>query len=178
MAFWTKDRELELIKLWGEGLSGSVIAAKLGAESRNQVIGKAFRMKLAARRTTQTRRFKKKRVVQPAPVVESRKYRPSQTLVAEPPIPPQDYDVARIATADLEPHHCKWPVGDPGTPSFGHCGCKRAEGLPYCAQHAARAYNPEPLRRLRPAFEKTVVPTDKANGYPRREHLRKLLLAT
>ena len=139
MAFWTKHRELELIKLWGEGLSGSVIAAKLGAESRNQVIGKAFRMKLAARRTTQTRRYKKKRVVQPAPVVESRKYRPSQTLVAEPPIPPQDYDVARIATADLEPHHCKWPVGDPGTPGFGHCGCKRAEGLPYCAQHVRRA---------------------------------------
>lgn len=147
MAFWTKDRELELIKLWTEGLSGSVIAAKLGAESRNQVIGKAFRMKLAARRTTQThRRVKKKRMAQPVPHVQPKavKRRLSQLLPTEPPIPPNQYDVARIATADLEPHHCKWPVGDPGASGFGHCGCKRAEGLPYCAQHAARAYNVTP----------------------------------
>jgi GcrA cell cycle regulator len=60
------------------------------------------------------------------------------------PLPPQrETDIPRIATVDLEPHHCKWvcaPAGHIDTKV--HCGCKTVPGLPYCRDHAVRAYRP------------------------------------
>lgn len=46
MAEWTEDRIAELKRLWAEGKSGSVIAAALGFESRNPVMGKISRLGL------------------------------------------------------------------------------------------------------------------------------------
>jgi len=37
---------------------------------------------------------------------------------------------------------CKWPVGDPKSPDFHFCGKPSVHGLPYCAEHAAIAYQP------------------------------------
>ncbi|AUN29518.1 MAG: GcrA family cell cycle regulator [Niveispirillum sp.] len=37
---------------------------------------------------------------------------------------------------------CKWPVGDPKSPDFHFCGKPSLNGLPYCAEHAAIAYQP------------------------------------
>lgn len=45
---WTDDTEARLTALWGAGKSASQIAAEIGA-TRNQVIGKAHRLKLSAR---------------------------------------------------------------------------------------------------------------------------------
>lgn len=39
---------------------------------------------------------------------------------------------------------CRWPVGDPGTPGFGFCGCWALHGKPYCESH-------EGLRWAQPA---------------------------
>jgi hypothetical protein len=46
---------------------------------------------------------------------------------------------------------CAWPIGDPRDPSYRTCGHPVAPpGLPYCAQHTARAYRKESVRpRLR-----------------------------
>jgi GcrA cell cycle regulator len=41
---------------------------------------------------------------------------------------------------------CKWPIGDPRDADFHFCGRGSAEGLPYCSDHARRAYQP-PARR-------------------------------
>lgn len=46
---WTDERVDTLKKLWADGLSASQIAAKLGGVSRNAVIGKVHRLKLAPR---------------------------------------------------------------------------------------------------------------------------------
>ncbi|MEM1378591.1 MAG: GcrA family cell cycle regulator [Pseudomonadota bacterium] len=46
---WTDERVETLKKLWTDGLSASQIAAKLGGVSRNAVIGKVHRLKLAPR---------------------------------------------------------------------------------------------------------------------------------
>ena len=46
---WTDERVEALKKLWADGLSASQIAAKLGGVSRNAVIGKVHRLKLAPR---------------------------------------------------------------------------------------------------------------------------------
>src|SRR4029078_5112945 len=49
---WTDERVELLKKLWGEGLSASQIAGRLGSVTRNAVIGKADRLGLSRRGTT------------------------------------------------------------------------------------------------------------------------------
>ncbi len=47
---WTEEREQRLRELWGKGHTASQIAEMLGGDiTRNAVIGKAHRLKLAAR---------------------------------------------------------------------------------------------------------------------------------
>lgn len=46
-------------------------------------------------------------------------------------------DVGRITNIlDLEPHHCRWPVGDG---PFAFCGDRKIPGKSYCAGHLARS---------------------------------------
>ena len=37
---------------------------------------------------------------------------------------------------DLEPHHCRWPCGEP---TEGFCGDHKLAGSPYCERHKQRA---------------------------------------
>jgi len=48
----------------------------------------------------------------------------------------------RCSLLELDDATCRWPVGDPGTPEFYFCGGKPLAGRPYCAYHAALAYQP------------------------------------
>lgn len=45
-----------------------------------------------------------------------------------------------VAFLDLEPHHCRFPHGDPGEEGFGFCGSDKVDGSPYCAHHSRIAY--------------------------------------
>lgn len=57
-----------------------------------------------------------------------------QTAAAETPVH------ERIRTVlDLKKHHCRWPLGTPGTATFGFCGKTKKIG-PYCIEHARIAY--------------------------------------
>lgn len=58
---WTKERIEKLQKLWGEGLSASQIALRIGGVSRNAVIGKAMRLGLR-KRNSDARSFSAPRV--------------------------------------------------------------------------------------------------------------------
>src|SRR4029077_11918772 len=49
---WPDERVELLKKLWGEGLSASQIAGRLGSVTRNAVIGKVHRLGLSGRATT------------------------------------------------------------------------------------------------------------------------------
>jgi GcrA cell cycle regulator len=42
---------------------------------------------------------------------------------------------------------CKWPVGDPKHADFHFCGKTAQAGMPYCAEHAAIAYQPSSKKR-------------------------------
>ena len=53
----------------------------------------------------------------------------------------------RASVLHLTEHTCKWPVGDPGTTDFHFCGARTKTGSPYCATHAAMAYQPLERRR-------------------------------
>jgi hypothetical protein len=46
----------------------------------------------------------------------------------------------RIRLVDLSDNSCRWPIGDPRDPDFSFCGEPKRDGGPYCAAHAALAF--------------------------------------
>lgn len=143
---WTDEQITTLRERWAAGDSASVIASRLGTVSRCAVIGKARRLALPSRKPT-TRiphppRFKPPRPVAAKPVktklVFSDKFKAAKPPAGRFALPPQQAaDIARVQLLDLEPHHCRWPVGEP---TQGFCGCSNLPGSPYCEAHAARAF--------------------------------------
>jgi GcrA cell cycle regulator len=71
----------------------------------------------------------------------------------------------------LSDHICRWPVGEPASPSFFFCGGEVLRNKPYCAAHCARAYRrphdgaPAPFV---PAQAGTQEPRTVAPGPPQR----------
>ena len=152
---WSSERIEQLRALWRDGLSASQIAAVLGGITRNAVIGKAHRLGLTGRPSPIKNRIAGQ--ARPRPVRRPRAERvPAQRPPAvaatpvrrvEPALPPlelEDMPGATILT--LTDRICKWPIGDPRDPDFHFCGRVSAEGLPYCTDHARRAYQP-PAKR-------------------------------
>lgn len=45
-----------------------------------------------------------------------------------------------VSLMDLREKMCHWPIGDPKKAGFHFCGDRSVPGLPYCAEHAAVAY--------------------------------------
>ena len=148
---WSNERIEQLRSLWRDGLSASQIAAALGGVTRNAVIGKAHRLGLTGRPSPiksrpagmprpRVRRPKLERpqvAARPAAAAPARRIEPA-------PVELEDMPGATILT--LTDRICKWPVGDPRDTNFHFCGRVSAEGVPYCTEHARRAYQ-APARR-------------------------------
>jgi GcrA cell cycle regulator len=153
---WSSERIEQLRSLWQDGLSASQIAANLGGITRNAVIGKAHRLGLTGRPSPIKNRpvgiarpkpQRRPRVERPAVPRVAAASAPVHVHRAEPPQPVVEIDDGPGATIlTLTDRVCKWPIGDPRHPDFHFCGRASAEGLPYCADHARRAYQP-PARR-------------------------------
>ena len=170
-ANWSDERTETAKKLWADGLSASKIAALLGGVSRSAVIGKLHRLNLpdrgaAVARHNRSHSTKRKPTQTPTVAVASvSRVDKVRALVSDglPIPPPAETDIPRIATVDLEPHHCRFPcVADvkkvgPYDPIF--CGLKPHKGLPYCEIHARRAFQP-PQPRPRPTFPMITAPVE------------------
>lgn len=170
---WTEDRVEQLKKMWAEGLSASQIAAKLaGGVTRNAVIGKVHRMGLSGRvtrtrvstpRTRKTREPSHPGRPSGAETSSTNAYRtagnnalkPVASIKPEPipePVPIRVADIPegeRVTILMLSDKTCRWPIGDPSSEDFCFCGKTPKEGVPYCAGHAAIAYQPQSDRRRR-----------------------------
>jgi GcrA cell cycle regulator len=162
-ATWTDERVDSLKKLWGEGLSASLIAAELGGVSRNAVIGKVHRLGLSGRSRNQSSRSQRKRVHKTG--VNTRRIqvrrRSSMELLAAaatpPPIPEFEpaapvvevvvLSAKSCTMLELTREKCRWPISEPGASDFCFCGNTPAVGLPYCVGHARIAYKTLPRRR-------------------------------
>jgi GcrA cell cycle regulator len=145
---WTDTRVETLTSLWGDGLSASRIAARLGDTTRNAIIGKVHRLALTSRKTVVTQRpmrpplptaTRPKRAPSPPPAGRSRKSR------TKPPRPPEPLPLGPappipVTVLTLTPANCNWPEGDPKASGFHFCGRDKPPDRPYCAHHAARAY--------------------------------------
>ncbi|WP_439817012.1 GcrA family cell cycle regulator [Zavarzinia sp. CC-PAN008] len=151
---WTDERISTLKHLWEQGLSASQIAARLGDVTRNAVIGKVHRLGLGGR-PSPVRAERPKRAPAPRPVVAVVAAAP-QPIPARPrpvPVPApaaeQPEPMARVSLMGMKERMCKWPVGEPQDGGFFFCGRKTVSTTPYCAEHAAKAYQPVPKRDRR-----------------------------
>jgi GcrA cell cycle regulator len=163
---WTDERTEDLKKFWADGLSASQIAMKLGEVTRNAVLGKVWRLGLEGRASVS--RMRRSR---PRPCVRVRTLAPTgrrtqtpalRTSSARPAVPLQSAVRKRelpplgaapetiVSVANLQDTSCRWPEGDPTLPGFHFCGRRAAGGMPYCAHHAAIAYNPGARKPRRP----------------------------
>lgn len=158
---WTDEMTAKLKKLWAEGLSASQCAEALGGVTRHAVLAKCDRLRkrgnldAPARRDgdlAKARTLKERSARTSAMLAAKRKAggpRPTwdvgrKPIVVEPYVERGDDGVApkskQVTLADLENHHCRWPIGDPRQTSFKFCGCNKVPGLSYCEVHARRAY--------------------------------------
>jgi len=155
---WTDVRELVLIWAWGEGKSASQIAAIIGGVSRNGAIGKAHRLGLTKGvHMTRAKPSAPRRQSggfgepgrTPAPRVNPRLAIAGNGAVFEKSgndRPPREIIPARIEQRGsvtimaLTIDSCRWPSGEGDAITF--CGRTKRDPGSYCAEHAARAYQP------------------------------------
>ncbi len=113
---WTPERTGALIALWNDEIPASEIGRRLGA-TKNAVIGKAFRLNLARRRSS----------VSPA-AGDGADHKSAQNNV--------------INLAGLQTGMCRWPVGETHGAGYHFCGAAAVGGKPYCQTHCDLAYRP------------------------------------
>ena len=151
MTFWNDERTENLKTKWARGDSAGTIADAFGT-TRNAVIGKAHRMGLAERATYQRKPTPKRvRTYVERPRIATVKRISLVPLTAEPLPPPHVTDIPRVSFDDINfDKDCSWPCAEHTNNAAPlYCGCKKLEGLPYCENHARRAYVGAPDPRLR-----------------------------
>ena len=159
---WNDERVDLLKKLWGEGLSASQIAGRIGSVTRNAVIGKVHRLGLSGRATTsRTNPSRPRNRITTARRPVKARFQPVGNVAlkglftdAEPYVSTfEELDIPiaeRKSLQDLTEKCCRWPIGDPQTPEFHFCNRGKMTGLPYCEFHSRRAFQPpQPRRRDR-----------------------------
>jgi GcrA cell cycle regulator len=144
---WTDERISLLKQLWGQGMTASQIAERLGGVSRNAVIGKAHRLGLSARpspirggASTGPRPARRRSSAGSAAPPATTPAASAEARTApriEPPAPKPT--PRRSATAGAS-RACMWPVGDPKDQNFHFCEEPAEAGRPYCSAHCAQAY--------------------------------------
>ena len=140
---WTEEREKKLKELWEKGHTASQIAEMLGNTTRNAVIGKAHRLKLAARASSKYSTISKK---QPEAVNSqnrqdkntSRKSR-FKSLLLDKNFEPENPKKLE----ELGDKNCRWPIGHPDEEGFYFCGRSPIEGFSYCKLHVLYAFQPK-----------------------------------
>lgn len=156
--FWTDERVSELERLYGAGLSCSQISARMGAASRNAIIGKLHRLGISGTRIvakpkgpTLGKRPPAQGVGAAVQKINAAKAAPR--IKPEPFVcaPVVDLDPLHLTLADLKEGNCRFPFGDdPAAMTF--CGHQSLIGRSWCAKHFAVVTVPTPARRQSTAF--------------------------
>jgi GcrA cell cycle regulator len=140
---WTEEREQKLKMLWEKGYTASQIAEMLGGgTTRNAVIGKAHRLKLAARATSKQSKNPKKQATASDLKKEeryiSRKSRFKSLLLDK------NFEAENPKKLEeLSDKNCRWPMGHPNEENFYFCGRNPVEGFSYCKLHVLYAFQPK-----------------------------------
>jgi hypothetical protein len=148
------EKITEINRLFAEDPSHSstTIAIILNAGSRNAVIGFLHRNSTAVRspRSRDPKPEARKAAEKPDVKRQQRasKGKPGKRVTLPRPSASPEFPIARVvhesawlplpgtapvALEHLEPHRCKWPIGDH---PILFCGCAARAGSPYCDTHA------------------------------------------
>ena len=141
MSTWDETREAKLKELWEKGHTASQIAEILGGTTRNAVIGKAHRLKLAGRVQPRKPEKQKKQVVGGQAKEDryiSRRAR-FKSLLLDKNFEPENPKKLE----DLADNNCRWPIGHPDEENFYFCGRNPIEGFSYCKLHVLYAFQPK-----------------------------------
>ena len=144
--FWDDERTAAASKLWAEGKSAEQIAKRIGAVSRNAVIGRLHRLGLTGTQPRREARNRPPRSLAADKPQAPRRRRASSVinLTAEPLPPPAVTDIARVSMHDRTDKQCGWPCAEFTSMTAPlYCGCSVVPGLPYCEHHARRAFVPD-----------------------------------
>jgi len=141
--WWTDERLDELRLRWINGETASQICRAMHATSRNAVLGKAFRLKLAPRATKgsgqvarKSNRARKKRIKElngDIAIVGEH-----IVMVEEKPLPGFINPKPLI---ELKECDCRWPGPGSGA-DLVFCAAPILNGHSYCAGHCRIAYTP------------------------------------
>ena len=141
---WTPENVEKLKKLWNDGYSASKCAGMIGGCTRNSIVGKVHRLGLAGRVTAQRQSVNADRYKHAAAMVRrnaARQARVRPPEVEAQPMPEIEFeDRPGVAILDLEPHHCRWPLGELMQRSTEFCGHPHQPGSPYCPNHHHMAH--------------------------------------
>ena len=166
---WTEKNVETVRRMWADRISASKIAAKIGAPTRNIVIGKIHRMGFARNPVKVALRHLPERPA-PAPL-------PEPTVVAEqdtrrlPKVLKVDVftapEGAYLVTIDelSSRGDCRWPYGH--RPPYLYCG-KPATDCSYCCEHGKLAYASD----ARPTM-KAYAPTKSGRGLAMQREARR-----
>ena len=138
---WTDEREAKLKELWEKGHTASQIAEILGGTTRNAVIGKAHRLKLAGRVAPKKPEKNKKQVIVGQNRSETNVSRKSRfkSLLLDKNFEPENPKKVE----ELGDNNCRWPIGHPDQEGFYFCGRSPIEGFSYCKLHVLYAFQPK-----------------------------------
>ncbi len=140
---WTEEREKRLRELWKKGYTASQIAEMLGGGStRNAVIGKAHRLKLAARIASKQSKSPEKQdtasSINKQQGYISRKSRFKSLLLDK------NFEAENPKKLEeLSNKNCRWPIGHPDEENFYFCGRNSIENFSYCKLHILYAFQPK-----------------------------------
>ena len=138
---WNDEKIAKLKELWGKGSTASQIAEIIGGITRNAVIGKAHRLKLASkiktRNTSSTQSYNNSEENN-FKQVRGRKSK-FKSLLIEKDFEPENPKKLE----ELDESSCKWPIGHPEETSFYFCGRSSLKDFSYCKLHLLYAYQPK-----------------------------------
>jgi GcrA cell cycle regulator len=168
MTTWTEKRTAQFRDLYAQGLSHREIAAALGGISRNSCIGKAHRLGLEHRARTpkrtpwvaagvRQRTWQRRQAKANGRAPQARRgpqrltrYIDERIGASKPFVLDEARFVADLAAAnpvtllELQAHHCRFPVGEPGNPAkpMMYCGAAKCgeDYSSYCAAHHRLAF--------------------------------------
>lgn len=173
---WTADAVEDLKRLALEGRSASVIAATLGAASRNAVIGKANRIGIKlngdGRASGHVGKARARRAEWAAAPLFFRAAKNSPAAVAHESETKAAWalgeaevgEMRRVRFEEIRELECRWPLGDPRSGAFAYCGLMPAKGQSYCAGHCRMAYR-APNAGMRRSLRERQSPRALANAW-------------
>lgn len=147
---WTAEERRDIKQFYKEGRKPSWIQKRYNA-TPGQIAG-------LIRRERDKEAFPMQRELKPKPEPKVLEPKPSPLpfkRILMHRKPPKRVRLMLIDSANavtlmgLEPHMCKWPLGDPRQSDFRYCGCNRAENgsMPYCPGHLRMAIQPSVKKR-------------------------------